>query len=471
MSDTPNVMLPFILFNASPDNLHEIMTEKGCHTMRNYAVMHAIISFVQLEITEHVHGFDFPIGKTISISYSGIALRAGCDRRTAIRAINELSSNEVGLLVKEVSPVSGMHHESNSYQIVFYTEAIDKIKKDPGLIQRKQKFLALASTQAAESARHQDAETLPDDLKSPSNPEPNATKSPFLDLKKEEAPIPTGLGTSTGIAPTVPKGERRGDFSNSQRQEKFKTSETAQYDFLPAAAPGPGPEKNLAKEKDVSSLSENSSGSETQPAREPVKTPSRQQQKQLPARNSNSGNSSAKEVQESDVVPNGYIGQAIDQLMPGVQMNRDKDASESSQGPLDEYILALNPDTPVISTWKYHDVAVRLQNRIETALEQANISIPPMRFFKEYCIKEMEHRIAQGELDTRPTSLNFFLSAHTGKAIVDLCLERLSLSNKAAINKEKTQAFLDEQKAARQSRPREIPAEAKAELDRLLGRV
>ena len=157
-------MLPFMLFNASPDNLHEIMAEKDCHTLRNYAVMHAIISFVKLEITEHVHGFDFPVGQTIQISYNGIALRAGCDRRTAIRAVTDLTTAK--MLTKQLSPVAGMHHESNAYQIAFYTEAIDKIKKDPGLIQRKRKFLALASTEDAEEARANDAETPPSDTAS-----------------------------------------------------------------------------------------------------------------------------------------------------------------------------------------------------------------------------------------------------------------------------------------------------------------
>ena len=66
-----NIMLPFPIFNASPDNLHEIMQEAGVHNMRNYAVMNAIISFVKLEITEHAHGFDFPTGVTIRVFLSG----------------------------------------------------------------------------------------------------------------------------------------------------------------------------------------------------------------------------------------------------------------------------------------------------------------------------------------------------------------------------------------------------------------
>ena len=250
MLDTRNIMLPFILFNATPDNLHEIMAEKGCHTMRNYAVMHAIISFVKLEVTEHVHGFDFPIGKTIPISYNGIALRAGCDRRTAIRAVAELTT--AGMLIKQVSPVAGMHHESNSYQIAFYTEAIDKIKKDHGLIQRKRKFLALASTEDAEEARANDAETLPDATESPSNSEPNATESLNLDLKKEEntrAPTP-GPRARTRKADFVPEGEGE-KLKISEKQEEPSASNAAPA--VPTGTPENGrpEEKNSQREKDA----------------------------------------------------------------------------------------------------------------------------------------------------------------------------------------------------------------------------
>ena len=252
-ADTPNIMLPFMLFNATPDNLHEIMAEKGCHTMRNYAVMHAIISFVKLEITEHVHGFDFPIGKTIRVSYNGIASRAGCDRRTAIRAVADLTT--AGMLIKQVSPVVGMHHESNSYQIAFYTEAIDKIKKDPGLIQRKRKFQALASTEDAEAARANDAETLPDATESSSNSEPNATESLNLDLKKEEntrapTPGPRARPRKADFVPEVEGGED--NFSNSQNPEP-EPPEPPPSAALPTGVPADDrlKEKNSRKEKDV----------------------------------------------------------------------------------------------------------------------------------------------------------------------------------------------------------------------------
>ena len=76
--------------------------------------------------------------------------------------------------------------------------------------------------------------------------------------------------------------------------------------------------------------------------------------------------------------------------------------------------------------------------------------------------------VADGKIDVRPTSFNFFLNAKTGKEIVASCADKLRSENRAARSKEKTDAYLQNTRE-RSEGHREIPAETQAELDELLG--
>ena len=94
--------------------------------------------------------------------------------------------------------------------------------------------------------------------------------------------------------------------------------------------------------------------------------------------------------------------------------------------------------------------------------------MPPILFFK-YCLREMDNRLADGKIDTRPSSLNYFLNAATGKDIVVCALDNLKSERTAETTVQKTEAYMQGERD-RSATERKIPAAAKAELDKILGR-
>ena len=162
----------------------------------------------------------------------------------------------------------------------------------------------------------------------------------------------------------------------------------------------------------------------------------------------------------ADFVPTKQIAEVVDSLAKGMNMNvSDPDPD------LEQMFRSLNPQSGVVVTGLDLQVASKLKEQLIGVLSSAAIEMPPMLFFK-HCIQEMDNRVADGKIQVRPTSLNFFLNAHTGKEIVADRVEKLRSENQAANNIEKTNAYLQEQ----QERPRGMSAETKKELDKLLGR-
>ena len=163
----------------------------------------------------------------------------------------------------------------------------------------------------------------------------------------------------------------------------------------------------------------------------------------------------------ADFVPTKQIAEVVDSLAKGMNMNvSDPDPD------LEQMFRSLNPQSGVVVTGLDLQVASKLKEQLIEVLGSAAIEMPPMLFFK-HCIQEMDNRVADGKIQVRPTSLNFFLNAHTGKEIIADRVDKLRSENQAANNIEKTNAYLQEQ----QERPRGMSAETKAELDKLLGRT
>ena len=168
---------------------------------------------------------------------------------------------------------------------------------------------------------------------------------------------------------------------------------------------------------------------------------------------------------EKDVVPGKQIGEMLDSMTQSKGMG-----ASPTDDSIEAIITAFNPQSPAISNWKHAQVASVLKGHLEGVLRAASIDMPPILFFK-HCLREMENRLADGKIDTRPSSLNYFLNAATGKDIVVCALDNLKSERTAEKTVQKTDDYLQDMQEWKEANvEREIPAAAKAELDRILGR-
>ena len=166
---------------------------------------------------------------------------------------------------------------------------------------------------------------------------------------------------------------------------------------------------------------------------------------------------------ENDVVHSRQVGEVLDSMTQSKGMN-----ASPTDDSVEAIITTFNPQSPAISNWKHAQVASVLKGHLEGVLRAASIDMPPILFFK-HCLREMDNRLADGKIDTRPSSLNYFLNAATGKDIVVCALDNLKSERTAEKTVQKTDDYVQGVRD-RIATEREIPPAAKAELDRILGR-
>ena len=176
----------------------------------------------------------------------------------------------------------------------------------------------------------------------------------------------------------------------------------------------------------------------------------------------NKGKNGGLGKKHEDFVPNHHIGEAIDALVESKRIN-----AAPTEDNIEAFVSILNPLAPAVTPWKEAQAASALKGLIEGKLSAAGIEMPPLLFFKR-CVQEMEHRIDDGKIAARPSNLNFFINAYTGKDIIEYCLDRLGRDNQANLMKAKTDARIQELKEQGKE-PREMPAHIRAELDKILG--
>ena len=141
---------------------------------------------------------------------------------------------------------------------------------------------------------------------------------------------------------------------------------------------------------------------------------------------------------ENDVVHSRQVGEVLDSMTQSKGMN-----ASPTDDSVEAIITAFNPQSPAISNWKHAQVASVLKGHLEAVLRAASIDMPPILFFK-HCLREMENRLADGKIDTRPSSLNYFLNAATGKDIVVRALDNLKSERTAEKTVQKTDDYLQD---------------------------
>ena len=177
--------------------------------------------------------------------------------------------------------------------------------------------------------------------------------------------------------------------------------------------------------------------------------------------------------EDRDVQPNTQISKVndtVEKLTEAKAMNASQQTNESIESFITTFneAFAYKSDDGFITGWKVARAASDLQGHIEGKLSASSIDMPTLLFFK-YCLKETHNRLASGELTEKPRHLNYYREHPQGKEIVELCVKKLRSENQAERSKKQTADWIQETEE-RKANPDEMPAEAKAELDRLLGR-
>ena len=167
-----------------------------------------------------------------------------------------------------------------------------------------------------------------------------------------------------------------------------------------------------------------------------------------------------------DVVPNQHLGEVND-LVEKLTQSKNMNVSETD-ATIEDFITLFFPQPNVVSSLKHAESAAALKGHLEGRLSAAGIQMPPLLFFKK-CLEDMDNRIADGKIDERPVSLNYFMKHSVGKDIVEYCLDLAGSENKASESLRKTDERLDRIKEGKKTGDREIPAESLAELRKMFG--
>ena len=463
MSNQKHTIILGGLFAHAPCDLKQRMRDAGALDGYTYNFLQSLYAHVDLSQKTFVTTIEDDDGKeidvytyagnTIEVSYETLAEDLMCERK----------AHHAAKKLKDANLLSWKKGKNaNIYHIHIYDQLIEEARANPDTPKIK-RLLAVEPTPEQIESRKQEAikdageaDTAPDAhpthvdhapdapqsentendtaCDAPRQPVHTAPDAVILELIQEEPPPPTVTTPVTG---------RGGDFLNSQtpKTEPATTS-------LPAASPGPGLDdrkKNSLREKDNDEslflnqpLNPVSHSTEDIAEHEQRNTPNHSH----PVTNSKSPPSPAAR----DVVPNGYIADAIDFMIDEKTMNGPKKAKEPD--PDEDFVRAFYEQPPAVVDYKDLRRAQNVRQMLIEKLTARGIDLPPLRLFKKI-MEETKARVEQGEV--RPKYLNFFLDTPTGKEIVDFCIDKLHHENRAQSDKEKTKALLQEMRQPRSS--------------------
>ena len=411
-SDPRTAQIPAPIFSAFLPEIREDLIHANIFTPRNHLIARTLIDFLDFNQKVLIHEKNYHLGWTRRVSHAEIAAASGLSERSVIRSIEDMLNK--GVLEKQ----KRRGDVCFCYRFLAYDRLHQYLEENP-------------TSDKVETTHAYRSDSV---LKA------SDTKSDNQEFKDLKAPPrgPRYRFTGKSGQPIRPGGDL-----NSQKQK-------------PSSTVNP-------------SLSENSSAADSPPSNpKRHKPPERPNAPQHRSKGSHSALPALEQVDEpnipppSDIIPNRQIGEILDTLSDETQSTRADD-------PLEAFMDIFKPPDGVIWSWKDAIPARKLKAQLEATLKANSIEMPIMLFFK-HCMHELDNRIADGKLDGRPHSFNFFLNAATGQDIIAFCVSKLSHENRAQREIERTRTYLDEIKRGKQTKGG-IPPEAKAQLDQLLGRV
>ena len=394
MSDSINLSIPFATFGAVPfEECEAALLDADLHKPRYCIVLYRIFGFLDWTQTIRIGEHDFMTAWTCVFSEAALAAKIGACVRVIGPVLRELC--QAGILRREKVGKCFRYH------IALFDKAIAFLKANP-----------------PETVRIEYLKSKPAAVKHTSRQNKSAKTSDSQDSLKEKPSSPTGLGTSTGIAQSTPKGEEGKELKTSQKQKPSDVTANRDNDTDFFLNPPP-PESTERPQQE-----------HTQPTDD--------------RRSKGSCSAAAPAAAPTDVVPNSYIGAAVDKLSEKHQATRSR--SEVEQNETEQFLLAFNPKrTAVVVTDQEYAEVRQLTASLEATLEAANVQMPLLEFFKR-CLKELEGRVARNEADPAKT-LKYFTETHWGKEIVVFCADQrkseAAVFNDVARTKKRINALKD----------------------------
>ena len=404
-----NLSIPWATFGAIPfETCEEVLEAAGLKTYPYNLVLYRLFGFLDWNKTVRIGAHDFMNGWTCIFAEDTLAEKLGMCGKTARKALHSMV--EAGLLQSEKIG------KCFRYLINFFIPALQDLRLNP------------PETIKVEYLKPKDKS----DRGSTEIKHTNTDNHKPRNLVPKQKTEPRSMSESGS-----PMSEPRSDNQESLQDTKQETP----------VSDGPGANEESEKRGD-SLIEKKQETTDLIPVSEWVEE---------------AGEEKASLGEDNDVVHSRQVEKVVDSLTQAKGMN----ASQTNESH-DAFITALNPQSPIISNFQHAEIASKLKGHLEGVLSAASIDMPPILFFK-HCLREMDNRLADGKIDTRPSSLNYFLNASTGKDIVVRALDNLKSERTAEKTVQKTDTYMQGERD-RSATEREIPAAAKAKLDKWFGR-
>ena len=454
-----NLSVPFQHFGAVPfEELDEILASKGLHSQPYTTVLYRLFGLLDWSETIRIGLHDFLTGWTGVLSEGALTKKLGCTERTVRKALHAMSDPDVGILYREKKG------KAFRYRILIFDAIIAKLQASPPRT-TKIEFIASEKTDeiiadiknttrnnypsdhpfaSAKKPDNQDSKLLKD-----LNPPGFATSHPGPDLMSETEENPKTGG--------VLKSTSEEKASQKKNDASLFLSEASVTEPAPVASPPSEPAETRSLKAPVIDTMQSSPGRRASTAQAFA------QAKHLeppPEPSSTIG---------LDIAPTQQIGDALDQIIDA-GLDTQKPSADLLKTPspseIEDFYAAMEP-SQVVMPWKFQEEGRQLKERFEAMLTEAGIDMPALAFFKK-CVAETDNWVADGKVDVKPTRFNFYLNAHTGKQIVQSCINKLGGEKRVTADIQKAKSEITEIKE-RKELPRQMPQEAQKFLDDILG--
>ena len=182
------------------------------------------------------------------------------------------------------------------------------------------------------------------------------------------------------------------------------------------------------------------------------------------------GDSINLEDEELDVAQSKQIAEVKD-VVEALAKDKRMSSQPTDDG-VESFILSFNEafdiESTNVPTRVEVDSASKLKSYLEGRLRAVLSNMPPLLFFKKFCVTRTHELMENGEMTEPPKYPTFYVEAVTGKEIVDNGIDKMRSASGAKKAIDRTSAYLDELRGRESSG---ISPENQALIDKQLGRL